>query len=604
MTLTELNTMLTNDSLANDKALKEYKEAKAYYHGHQLGSLELEKLARRGQIPLYENIYKMICDKILGYKLQSMQEIKVSGRQEEDKPLANLLTDLLRVFNQQKDYEKEIYKRDFNLLMGQCVIELWVHRDKEGDCHISLKSLDNESFVYDCYSTDKNALDSTRFHKKQNLSYIEARHLLGSEVEIYQSNTDLVDKRVDIIETWIAEYDEEAEDKYSWNRYLWHSLGGIYKFEKRPFKNNTHPFIIARYNIDEKHNWYGIFRDIKPIQDYINFAEIKMGNMLGTIKALYEMDAVEDIEEFVEGVSQDNAVVGVRSGALRENKIQFIQHHADISALSQKSEQKKNMAKILSGLNDEALAMATNRQSGTAIAHRREAGLLGLQYYVNSADNADRLLYEKVLGFMQHYFTRPQVFRMTDKKRADKYFSINTDPANTLKIGIFDLVYKTQLKNQGREERFAHWSEIFKTISNVRPDIVTQLLPLMLKDADSQIIDDIEEVIESADKAQAEQAEAQAPINQKMQELEMAKLEAQIEKLRQEAQKLGAQSEVMGTMQEQMEQEAALNQQAAQNGGANAEAQGGAESKRGQASQNSAQKMAKKTMQISVKDMR
>lgn len=585
LTLYELNTMLTNDSLANDKALKEYKEAKAYYHGHQLATQELEKLARRGQIPIYENIYKMICDKILGYKIQSLQEIKVSGRQEQDKPLANLLNDLLRVFNSQKDYEKEIYKRDFDLLMGQAVIELWVNKDKQGDFHISLKSLNNESFLIDTYSVDKNALDSNRFHKKQNLSYLEARLLLGENVDIFQNGNTIVDNRVDIIETWIREYDEEVEEKFSWNRYLWHTIGGIYKYEKRPFKNNTHPFIIARYNIDEKHNWYGLFRDIKPIQDYINFAEIKMGNMLGTIKALYELDAVEDIDEFVEGVSQDNAVVGVRSGALQENKIQFVQHHADIAALSQKSEQKKNMAKILSGLNDEALAMATNRQSGIAIAQRRETGLLGLQYYVNSADNADRLLYEKVLSFIQHYFTKPQMFKMTDKKKVDRYFSINTDESNKIEIGHFDLDFKSQLKQQGREERFAHWSEIFKTISSIRPDIVTSLLPLMLKDTDSQIIEDIEEVLANADKAQEEANKAQQPISQKMQELEMAKLQAQIEKLQKESQKLESQSEVMGQMQEQMKQEA---QNPQGNGG----------------KQNESQKMAKKTMQISVKDMR
>lgn len=584
LSLYELNTMLTNDSLANDKALKEYKEAKAYYHGHQLATQELEKLARRGQIPIYENIYKMICDKILGYKIQSLQEIKVSGRQEQDKPLANLLNDLLRVFNSQKDYEKEIYKRDFDLLMGQAVIELWVNKDKQGDFHISLKSLNNESFLIDTYSVDKNALDSNRFHKKQNLSYLEARLLLGENVDIFQNGNTIVDNRVDIIETWIREYDEEVEEKFSWNRYLWHTIGGIYKYEKRPFKNNTHPFIIARYNIDEKHNWYGLFRDIKPIQDYINFAEIKMGNMLGTIKALYELDAVEDIDEFVEGVSQDNAVVGVRSGALQENKIQFVQHHADIAALSQKSEQKKNMAKILSGLNDEALAMATNRQSGIAIAQRRESGLLGLQYYVNSADNADRLLYEKVLSFIQHYFTKPQMFKMTDKKKVERYFSINTDESNKIEIGHFDLDFKSQLKQQGREERFAHWSEIFKTISSIRPDIVTSLLPLMLKDTDSQIIEDIEEVLANADKAQEEANKANQLISQKMQELEMAKLQAQIEKLQKESQKLESQSEVMGQMQEQMKQEA--------------------NNPQGSATQSDAQKMAKKTMQISVKDMR
>ena len=67
MTLQELNTAISTDSLKSSKELAEYKEAKAYYHGHQIGQLELQKLKARGQVPIYENIYKMICDKILGY---------------------------------------------------------------------------------------------------------------------------------------------------------------------------------------------------------------------------------------------------------------------------------------------------------------------------------------------------------------------------------------------------------------------------------------------------------------------------------------------------------------------------------------------------------
>ncbi len=47
----------------------------------------------------------------------------------------------------------------------------------------------------------------------------------------------------------------------------------------------------------------------------------------------------------------------------------------------------------------------------------------------------------------------------------------------------------------------------------------------MLKDTDSQIIEDIEEVLVNADKAQEEQSKANAPITQKIQELEIAKLQ-------------------------------------------------------------------------------
>lgn len=63
----------------------------------------------------------MIVDKILGYKSESIQEVKLSGRQEQDKPLATLLNDLLKVFSQQDGFDSEIIKRDKELILGMAV---------------------------------------------------------------------------------------------------------------------------------------------------------------------------------------------------------------------------------------------------------------------------------------------------------------------------------------------------------------------------------------------------------------------------------------------------------------------------------------------------
>ncbi len=77
------------------------------------------------QIAVVENIYKMIVDKILGYKSESIQEVKLSGRQEQDKPLATLLNDLLKFFSQQGGFDSEIIKRDKELVLGMAVVKLW-----------------------------------------------------------------------------------------------------------------------------------------------------------------------------------------------------------------------------------------------------------------------------------------------------------------------------------------------------------------------------------------------------------------------------------------------------------------------------------------------
>ena len=537
LTYYELDQMYQSDKQANFTSLNEYKEAVKYYHGYQLPQDALAILAERGQPPYIENIYKMIVNKILGYKIQSVQEVRVFGRTEANKHKANLLQDILRSFNQSKTYDREIHLRDRDLLFGLGILELWIEKDKDGNNKITLKHIPTESFIIDKYSTDLNALDSTRFHKILNINEIESLELdIKPEFETINA-----DKRAMIIESWLKEGGE-------WNRYIWHTSGYIYKFENKPFKNNTHPFVVSKFQQDNNFLWYGIFRDLKPIQDYINIAENRMANMLGgSVKAFVEESAIIDLEEFTDLIADDNVVIRVRDQALRDNKIHFIQHNAEIQALTQKANEKRNLAKILSGLNEEALGMATNRQSGVAIAQRRDAGLMGLQTYVMQSDISDRILYEKYIDLVQHYYTKPQMFRLSDDKNIERYFSINTNEENTINVGEYDLIYTTQLKQTGREERFAHWTELLKTLSQMRPDIITSLLPIMLKDTDSPVVSDIQEILAQSEQREAQNAEAQAKETQMQKELQIAELQARIKEMEAEAAKKVAQAQMIQT---------------------------------------------------------
>lgn len=530
-----LKTHLLDDKKANELSVSEYNQAKKYYHGEQLPQEVLATLLSRGQPPMHENLFKTIADKIMGYKAQNIQEIKISGRQEQDKPLANLLQDLMRAFTQRNDYDKEVLKRDFELMMGLSVYEVWVKKEQE-DRIITFKTLPTHSFIIDRYSTDINALDSRRFHKLLNMSGDEARELFADRVRIKTHN--YTDYRVEIVESWYKE-------KEGWNRYIWQSDGNIIAYEKTPFLDKNHPFIISKFHIDFNNKWYGIFRDIKPLQDYINFTENKIVNMMGSFKAFYEAGAIVDKNKFIQEAGLDNAIVEVRDGALKEGKLQFVQHHANINALAQKVEQKRNMLRIISGLNEEALGMSANRQSGVAIAQRRDAGLMGLSLYIKRGDDMDRLLFERVLSLMQHYYTKEQTFRIVDKKVGERYFSINTDKDNTISIGKFDLILQSTPKMQGREERFAHWSELLKTISSIRPDLLINLLPLMLKDTDSPIVADIEEILAQKEQEAQQMLEAQNEQARLSQEIQLQKEQSTIAKEQASAQKLSAQADML-----------------------------------------------------------
>ncbi|WP_104691099.1 portal protein [Helicobacter heilmannii] len=537
----DFSTLLRDFKKDQDKASKsiqEFKQAKAYYHGNQLPPDVLHIITERGQTPIVENIYKMIVNKIMGYKIQSIQEVRLTPRQEEDKPLADLLNDLLKYFSQKKNYDKEMIKRDKDLIMGGlAVVELWAVDDGGGNIDIEIKALDPQSFIIDAFSTDSNALDARRLHKVMQVPEENAKDILGG-VEIVYDNGGDDERMAIIIESWVKE-------KHGWDRYLWNQEGGIYLHEPTPFKNKMHPFIVAKFYTDEEGNYYGLFRDVKPMQDYINYAENRMGNMMGSFKAMFEEDSVINIDEFVETMSLDNAIVRVRPGALKDQKIQFLNNQADIAALSQKSEQKRNLLKILAGLNDESLGMAINRQSGVAIAQRRESGLMGLQNFLKVSDDMDKLIFELAVSLISHYFTKKQVFRIVDPKVGDRYFSINSSENNRIKPCKFDLIYKTQLKTESKDERFSHWNELLKVIGPIRPDLVPHLLPLMLKDMDSPIIADIQEVLAQAEEAQAKQAQASAPYQEQLQALELEKLKAQVIELQAKAHKYTQQGELV-----------------------------------------------------------
>ncbi|GAA8452138.1 hypothetical protein HpDR51_10150 [Helicobacter pylori] len=526
----------------------EFLEARKYYNGNQIPPDVLKIILERGQTPIVENMFKVIVNKILGYKIESISEIRLSPKQEEDRALSDLLNSLLQVFIQSENYDKAMIERDKNLLIGGLgVIQLWVIEDKDKNIEIDIKALKPESFVIDYFSTDKNALDARRFHKMLEITEQEAMILFkGTTISYNYANNE---KIATIIESWYKEYNEETQN-YQWNRYLWNKSAGIYKSELKPFKNGVCPFIVAKLYTDELNNYYGLFRDIKPMQDFINYAENRMGNMMGSFKAMFEEDAVVDVAEFVETMSLDNAIAKVRPNALKDNKIQFMNNQADLSALSQKAEQKRQLLRLLAGLNDESLGMAVNRQSGIAIAQRKESGLMGLQTFLKASDDMDRLVFKLAVSLICEYFTKEQVFRIVDKKLGNRYFKINSSDNNRIRPLKFDLILKSQLKTESRDEKWYNWNELLKILAPIRPDLVPDLVPLMLNDMDSPITNDVLEAIQNANALQQQNAEANAPYNEQIQALQIQKLQAEIAELQAKAHKYAEQGALSQTTNE------------------------------------------------------
>ena len=270
--------------------------------------------------------------------------------------------------------------------------------------------------------------------------------------------------------------------------------------------------------------------------------------MMGTNKLLFESDAVDDAEDFIEKYSQDSATVEVRAGAIKNNKIKDIKQYNEIASLKAEIVDLRRQAEEIVGLNNEILGSAVNRLSGAAIENRQNAGLVGLQDFIDTSSEVDRDLAEIDIQLIQQYFDAEQIYNIVDKDEADEYFIANEiikdangvvvrengEPKrkNNLKIGRYDIILTATAFNRGSStERQKVWAEYIKAIQVTHPHLVPRMIEMSLRDTDSPIANKVSQLIEEDKKAQAQGGQEQQQAQMKQMELNMQTLQAKLEEI-------------------------------------------------------------------------
>lgn len=535
---------LQESILLNKESMDEFELAKQYYEGNQLDPYTLSILESRGQPPLYENLYAMLGEKLLGYKINASVELQAIGFQKNDRATAEILTNILKSITQTKEYQITKQQCDLDLMLGICACEVWLKQsvDKE-DIYISIRHIPLYSLYIDPYSQKEDASDAKYFHKVLFMDSEEAKKRYGDkEFKEYSSQGMNSRKRVRFYESFIRDIESNTYNRYIWNDNC------VISFEKNPFDISFCPIIVRKLYIDSKNRFYGIFRNIKPFQDYINFAENRMANMLGSQKILYERSAIYNADDFAKQVSLDNAVVGVEDGALASNKIVFQNHSNDLMALSQKSEQKRMLAKMQIGFNDEALGQNMSRASGVVVQQRTNAGLVGIQRFLMSSDLFDKQVFSCCIELITKYFTTNQVFRIVEQDVFEEYFEINgKDGSNKISVGHYDINIESKPKNNSnREERFTQWVELIKS-GFIPQDLMQDIIPLILDDSDSSVASQVRKLYmkkqeEEANPQNQEMAKQMQELQMQMQELQMQVLAATAKEKEAKAMKYEAQA--------------------------------------------------------------
>ena len=559
----------TKDS--RDEAAK----IKKYFRGEQLPEDVLEVLSGREQPVEWENIIKKIANKIMGLKLLSKQEINVFGRQVKDKAQANVITNVLRASQDSTDFWSYKKRADKDLLLSGVSIMHPIIKElgevdllgvKERDLryyHIPL-----EQGFFDPYFRKPDASDLRYFTESRLIDKEELYEFFDydlieqipvyNDVEINKYLTEQAgySKRVLINYSWYKKYDKTKGKNVIYYA-IW-SENILLMHKESPYNMNRIPISIRKVNdpdCDDPTAFYSIFRDILPIQDKINFAHLRIANMLGSVKMLFESDAVDDAETFIEDFALDDAIVEVKSGAIGQNKIKEIKNSNDIAQLMNIIYDKRKVAEEIIGLNNEILGTSVQRLSGYAIEHRQNAGMVGLQLFIDASIQQDRDLADMGISLIDQYINAEQIYRIVDAFEADKVFKVNEivkdsndrvvfedgkpKRINKLNIGRYDLILQSVPQTRGSiAERQKNWVEIMKLFAG-NTNILEQLLPRMLRDIESPVAMEVLDIVKADQEAKAKNAQ-----NNQIEQLQAKELMLKLEKMQEEIKKLASQSNV------------------------------------------------------------
>ena len=209
------------------------RKVREYYNGDQLDTTIKQILANRGQPEQYENQIAKHNNAILGFKKERQIDIRLFGRQQQDRATADMLNAIIKAITQVSDYDEQVAALDDELsIEGVAVAELSIKGSGEYD-DLGREHKDAEMYrcpsvemFLDPFSKARNYNDDARYitrafwidrddlyklgfpaDKVEQLSNI---NFVSDIVEDDLYADDAIRKRVLLAYTWYRQYDPQS----------------------------------------------------------------------------------------------------------------------------------------------------------------------------------------------------------------------------------------------------------------------------------------------------------------------------------------------------------------------------------------------------------
>ncbi len=558
---------INDEMLRVSKSIELENRTDDMYHGDQLPEDVKITIEERGQPEQWENNMKKVGGKVQGYMRNRNTEVKVKERKRADKQKAVILQELMRHIANHSEYQSE--KADSELELqnkGRAVQRIFVKErsdrvDEQGNTYkdVFIKNEPMDGVVLDSYANEKDYSDGNYIHflnyikrsdlymffDEDKIDQIQSSANWTNDSKFDREHTSASRDEVLLCETWYREFNRKTKKmEYSFaywvdNVFLMH--------EPSPYEFDGFPFAVSYVTKRKKTGeWYGLFKDIVPIQDSINFAKLRLFNILGNVKLLLGPNAVEDVEEFKEEWSEDDAAVEVTD----PNRIREINQNRKIQDFLAVIKDGRAQIKEIIGANDEFLAMANNRLSGEAIGKRLEIGIAGLGDYIMACENLQKRSMKIAVKMITQFYDANRQVEILGEESVLEYNIPQRDEygiaqynivdgwkvpivENNLRDGSYSLTYSTAMKPMSSSaERFNKNIDLLKFIKGLDAEAAYELSAEVLKDHDAPNAPAMVKILER--KIQERKTKQAPPEQMEMMKLEIEKLKGIIDKQKSE----------------------------------------------------------------------
>jgi len=412
------------------------------YHNRQYTTDQLNTLANRGQPAETFNIIKLFARMLVGYYSTIVNNIKVDPTKEESTLAAAVLQDTIDYVFRTNNFSASGDKIKLDgILTGLMVSYVDVHPTGEVDefgrpkyridiNHVpSLEVAIDPMSRLDDYSDAKfihrfkwvAQEDVDRLYSKKKRESLDAYYngLYINEADFdYTYHTQFMGryKRFDnylIVQSIIKDGDKTWSIHWSQNEIL--------SKENISNKNVKMPYRVQKFNMSDKAEFYGLFREVIETQKAINQALLKIQLMVNTQKAFVEDGAIDNIAEFTDQFNRVNAIIPVKnlSGVQIENLSADVQQQYAII------ENGLNRVQRVLSINDAFLGLAYASDSGSKVKLQQNASAVAQRYSSSKIENFYRLLGWDILNLVKQYFTAHDVVRVSDGYEGYRWTELN-----------------------------------------------------------------------------------------------------------------------------------------------------------------------------------